>query len=135
MQRAVWKLRGTRTHSRGHVPRMDPHPANLWAKFGCISGSGPERGGSFCVRMPKGMFSNVFSLSLGDRYQIDLRFTLLVYSIEFDASGCGSQPISWLPSYRYLNRSVLASTRVCNAWLTNPRMCSPSPHRRLEQSD
>ena len=31
------------------------------------------------------------------RYYLNLRFTLLVY----DTSGCNSQGISWLPSYRY----------------------------------
>jgi len=32
----------------------------------------------------------------------------------YDTSGCSSQGLSWSPSYRYLNRSKLASTRLCN---------------------
>ena len=39
-----------------------------------------------------------------------LRFMQLVY----DTSGCSSQGLSWSPSNRYLNRSKLASTRLCN---------------------
>ena len=39
-----------------------------------------------------------------------LRFMLLVY----DTSGCSPQGFSWSPSNRYLNRSKLASTRLCN---------------------
>ena len=31
-----------------------------------------------------------------------------------DTSGCSSQGLSWSPSNRYLNRSKLASTRLCN---------------------
>ena len=37
-------------------------------------------------------------------------FMQLVY----DTSGCSSQGFSWSPSNRYLNRSKLASTRLCN---------------------
>ena len=33
----------------------------------------------------------------------------------YDTSGCSSQGISWLPTCRYLNRSTLASTRLCNS--------------------
>ena len=36
---------------------------------------------------------------------------LLVY----DTSGCSSQGFSWSPSNRYLDRSKLASTRLCNS--------------------
>ena len=32
----------------------------------------------------------------------------------YDTSGCSSQGFSWLPSNRYLNRSKLASTRLCS---------------------
>ena len=32
----------------------------------------------------------------------------------YDTSGCSSQGFSWSPSNRYLNRSKLASTRLCN---------------------
>ena len=39
-----------------------------------------------------------------------LRFTELVY----DTSKCSSQGFSWSPSHRSLNRSKLASTRLCN---------------------
>ena len=33
---------------------------------------------------------------------------------EHGPSGCSSQGFSWSPSNRYLNRSKLASTRLCN---------------------
>ena len=39
-----------------------------------------------------------------------LRCSLLVY----DTSGCSAQGFSWSPSNRSLNRSKLASTRLCN---------------------
>ena len=32
----------------------------------------------------------------------------------YDTSGCSSQGLSWSRSNRYLNRSKLASTRLCN---------------------
>jgi len=32
----------------------------------------------------------------------------------YDTSRCSSQGFSWSPSNRYLNRSKLASTRLCN---------------------
>ena len=34
--------------------------------------------------------------------------------MSYDTSGCSSQGFSWSPSNRYLNRSKLASTRLCN---------------------
>ena len=63
------------------------------------------------------MLRNIF-VNLGERYQIDLRITLLVYFFEYDTSGCSSQGISWLPGYGYLNRSMLASTMLCNDLLS-----------------
>ena len=44
----------------------------------------------------------------------------------YDTSGCSSQGLSWSPSNRYLNRSKLASTRLCNNHTISikPRKCS-----------
>ena len=60
----------------------------------------------------KGMLSNVFSVRFCRfcRYYCNSGFTLLVY----DTGGCSSQGFSWSPSNRYLIRSMLASTRLCN---------------------
>ena len=44
----------------------------------------------------------------------------------FDSSGCSSQCISWSLSNRYLNRSKLASTRLCNnhsMWSSHQSLC------------
>jgi len=48
-----------------------------------------------------------------------LRFMQLVY----DTSGCSSQGFSWSPSDKYLNRSKLASTRLCNNHITILLLC------------
>ena len=61
------------------------------------------------VWLQKGMLRNFFSVRLGLQIS-NSRFTLLVY----DTSGCSSQGFSWSSSNRYLNRSKLASTWLCN---------------------
>ena len=49
---------------------------------------------------------------------------MLVYPMEYDTIECSSQGISWLPSYKCPNRSMLDSTRLCES---QPTMCS---HKR-----
>ena len=57
-----------------------------------------------------------------------LEFTMLVCLIEYGTSECSYEVSYWLPSYGYLDRSMLASTRLCNNYfkinsLQTPWMC------------
>ena len=80
----------TREHERGHAKtHEDRDTASMHPKA-------PSRP-SLCS------FRNIM--------QTDLRFTELIYFIDFNTSGCSFQGISWLPIYEYLDRSMLASAK------------------------
>ena len=52
-------------------------------------------------------------LSVGHHLIITLN-TLRFMQLVYDTSGCSSQGFSWSPNNRYLDKSKLASTRLCN---------------------
>ena len=45
---------------------------------------------------------------------LDVCMQSVDHGTSYDTSGCNSQGFSWSPSNRFLNRSKLASTRLCN---------------------
>ena len=61
---------------------------------------------------------HISQLHLGGRqhgFHISMLYNKLRFrQLEYDTSKCSSQGFSWSPSNRYLDRSKLASTRLCN---------------------
>ena len=45
---------------------------------------------------------------------ISCELIFYIKQLVYDTNGCSSQGFSWSPSNRYLNRSKLASARLCN---------------------
>ena len=79
--------------------------------LGYMTHSTPARVPARRARCSDGVLRNVVFWTIAIH---KLRFMQLVYN----TSGCSSQGFSWSPSDRYLNRSKLASTRLCNNHIT-----------------
>ena len=81
---------------------------------------------AFVYECKRACFCNIFSVRFG-------LHTSIQFSIHF-ASKCDSYVISWLPSYRSLHRSMLASTRLCNSHVIDMSITRTHPRRRPEQT-